>query len=150
MNRRSFLTRLSTSLVGAAIVAKVPLTWLPAPVRRYAALEYVHRAYHLACDCMMLAQSQGYGIGNPAAIIVQQWLYEQVENELLANKRIREEPEILHAGRDVPVPHVLFKAIPLTYDDAFLAHPQEVRVLDSDGWKRYLGARAGYGLRPSM
>lgn len=144
MNRRSFLTRVSTGLVGAAVVTKIPVTWLPTPVRRYAALEYLRNAYNYYVGLVLELRDRepGRPADMPAAMVVQAWLYEQVEDEMLANKRFRELPEFLYVRNDVPVPHILFKGIPLTYDDVFIPLPRDVRILDPDEWLRYLGGKA--------
>jgi hypothetical protein len=141
MNRRAFLTRVSTGLVGAAVIANVPVTWLPAPVRRYAALEYLRNAYNYYVDLVLELRERepDRPADMPAAMVVQTWLYEQAEGEMAANKRFR---ELLYMRQDVPVPHMLFKSIILTYDDVFVTRPREVRVLDPDQWARYLGGKA--------
>jgi hypothetical protein len=48
VNRRAFLTRASVAVVGACVATKIPTAWLPAPVKRYAATEFLTRAYNAA------------------------------------------------------------------------------------------------------
>jgi hypothetical protein len=50
MTRRWFLGVLSTGLVGACVVAKVPTAWLPTPIQRSAAIEYLRTAWFAFYD----------------------------------------------------------------------------------------------------
>ena len=45
MTRRGFLGTLGAALVGSCVATKIPTAWLPAPVQRWAACEYLLRHY---------------------------------------------------------------------------------------------------------
>lgn len=78
MNRRSFLTRLSTGLVGACVTAHLPLAILPAKVKSTAALEYLRKLYN------------DYSKGSahaPKMIYASRALYDAAKSELIVNQR---------------------------------------------------------------
>lgn len=75
MNRRSFLTRLSTGLVGACVAAHIPTGILPAKVRSIAALDYLTEAYNRVCRGSSAAFV-------PRTIWVGRELYEAAKHEI--------------------------------------------------------------------
>jgi hypothetical protein len=78
MNRRSFLTRLSTGLVGACVATHLPISLLPAKVRTTAALDYLRQLYN------------DYSKGSshaPKMIYASRALYEAAKSELIVNQR---------------------------------------------------------------
>lgn len=80
MNRRSFLTRLSTGLVGACAVTHLSISFLPAKVRSTAALEYLRKIYN------------DYSKGSahaPRMIYASRGLYEAAKSELVTMQRER-------------------------------------------------------------
>jgi hypothetical protein len=80
MNRRSFLTRLSTGLVGACVATHLPTAYLPAKVRTTAALDYLRRTYNDFC--------KGSGVGHyPKMIYAGRALYDAAKSELIEVQR---------------------------------------------------------------
>ena len=45
LDRREFLQRCCAGVVGSALLAHVPTAWIPAPIRAYAARQYLDRAW---------------------------------------------------------------------------------------------------------
>lgn len=75
MNRRHFLTRLSTGLVGACVAAHIPTGILPAKVRTAAALDYLRTEFNRVC--------KGKGAAHaPKVIYAGRALYEAAKAEL--------------------------------------------------------------------
>lgn len=79
MNRRGFLSLLATGAVGACVAAKVPTGWLPEPVQRYAACEFLRKAYN--------DFSRGRFGQRPREMFAGRELYEAFEGEIIANQR---------------------------------------------------------------
>ena len=95
MNRRNFLTRLSTGLVGACLAYNVPTAILPAKVRTRAAQEYMTREYNRVC--------KGVGTHAPRWIYVGPALYDAFVAEMGSFKRFEAQPRKPEIG-------VLFKS----------------------------------------
>lgn len=142
MNRRQFLTRVSTGLVGAAVATRVPVKWLPAPVQRFAALEYMrlHVNNRLHEDITWNIAHRNHPRREVGGIIVSPWLYAHVEDEMIACCRLSDSP--LYMMPRVPMPHVLFKGFPVISNPQ-VADPREVHLLTVDEWARHLGAGDG-------
>jgi hypothetical protein len=87
VNRRAFLTRASVAVVGACAATKIPTAWLPAPVRRYAALEFLTRVYNDA------AKGRGH-IHAPKDLYVGSDLFQAIESELMVIERHVDKPLI--------------------------------------------------------
>jgi hypothetical protein len=125
MNRRGFLGALATGLVGACVATKVPTGWLPEPVRRTAAREYMRKAYN--------EYARGVVMNHPRAMLVGRELYEAYEGELVAMERfVWVDREAESAG----LPTLAFKGAHV------LAHPLtglrgwEVLLLSQGEWQR--------------
>lgn len=80
LNRRAFLGRAAAVIVGLTVASKVPTAWLPSPVQRYAAIEYLRRAYYDAIRGKRLEEF-------PREIRVASWLYDAYESELVPLQR---------------------------------------------------------------
>lgn len=82
MNRRNFLTRLSTGLVGACVAAHIPTGILPAKVRTTAALAYLREEFNRVC--------KGVGAKHlPTRIYAGRELFEAVKAELVPMVRLQ-------------------------------------------------------------
>lgn len=80
LNRRSFLTRLAGGLVGACVLAKVPLEWVPTGVKKYAATEYLTKAW--------LAHTKGTGVRYyPVNMLAGSDLFDAFESEVQVCQR---------------------------------------------------------------
>lgn len=89
--RRGFLTGLATGAVGACVAVRVPTGWLPAPVRREAARDYLRRAYN--------EFTHGKAGAFPRRMTAGRELYDAYASELLAVERstvIPVNPEVPH------------------------------------------------------
>jgi len=85
MNRRAFLGRVGVGLVGACLATKVSSAWLPAPVKSWAACEFLRREVN-----NWFAR---YGIDHPPKVIVADAaLYDAFRSELTANQRFTAGP----------------------------------------------------------
>ncbi len=78
MNRRSFLSILATGLVGTCVAAKVPTGWIPAPIRRYAACEFMRVHFNQFCQVYHRP---------PDTLYLGTKLFEAFESELLLAMR---------------------------------------------------------------
>lgn len=132
ITRRAFFTRLCTGLVGAAVATKVPVTWLPAPVRKTAALEYLRREVNLHYSTLQIAKvaHPEWPHLRPAGIVVSRWLYEQAEGEMLWNERFSMPGAPLHP--------IYFKGLLMDYR---AGNDARVDILNTDEWARYLGMK---------
>jgi len=75
MNRREFVGKLCAGVVGACVVAKVPLKWVPAGVKRNAAQDFMTRSYN--------AYIKGSGSKHqPDYLVASDSLFEAYEGEL--------------------------------------------------------------------
>ncbi len=106
MTRRGFLGWLATGAVSACVLAKIPTAWVPEPVRRYAAVEFMRTAYNdwsglygEAPDCLRAGTA----------------LFEAYESEIVVNLRFTTSSEAFSSRRSL-----MFKATPL-WEDATLA-----------------------------
>jgi hypothetical protein len=138
MNRRDFLSRVSTGLVGAAVLTKVPVKWLPAPVQRFAALEYLRTAFNNDCE---RRQKERLAYPNvpcdtyPRGVVVSPWLFEQAELEMRA-KAMGMGDYWIFCNADVPMPNLMFKGATLVLDAT--CPLRTVYLFDDDGFRRYL------------
>lgn len=94
MTRRGFFGLLATGAVGACVAAKVPIGWLPEPVRRTAALDFLRSEYYKF--------AKGDGVTFPRRMTAGRELYEAAEGEFLAYERFIVYPV-------TAVPSILFK-----------------------------------------
>lgn len=79
MKRRSFLNAFCAGLVGAAVATKIPLAWIPAKTKTYAAREYLRRLFN--------NHVTRWG-ESPAYIAASADLYAAYQSELIANVRL--------------------------------------------------------------
>lgn len=81
MNRRTFLTRVCGGIVGAAVVASLPLKYLPEPIRRRGAIDFLWARWH--------EWTQGKPFGTwPHEAIVGSDLFDVYEREIIALFRL--------------------------------------------------------------
>ncbi len=107
LSRRGFLGLLATGAVGACVASKIPTAWLPEPVRRYAACEFMRTEFNAFCGGRMDDMPERLRAGTA--------LYEAYESELVVNLRF------CAAEREAPVRRTLmFKGVAL-WEDAALA-----------------------------
>lgn len=78
INRRQFLARCSTGLVGAALLTRLPLKYLSTETKRIAATEYLSKHWH------NYVKGKGRGNFDMAAGGA---LFDAFEGELIANQR---------------------------------------------------------------
>lgn len=79
MNRRGFLKALTTAAVGAAVVAHVPVRWMPSgALRDETALAYLRRAYNDWRDATGL---------DPKVIEIGSDLFDAAQGQMQANMR---------------------------------------------------------------
>lgn len=81
LTRRGFLGLLATGAVGACVATKLPTGWLPEPVRRRAACEFLRREHNA-----WVAAHRGEGLVFPQRMTAGRELFEAYEGELLANE----------------------------------------------------------------
>ncbi len=81
MNRRTFLSRVCGGVVGAAVVAAVPLNWIPAPIKRQGAIDFLLKHYRDATDGTHFRQP-------PTDAVVACDLFDAYESELIAFVRV--------------------------------------------------------------
>ncbi len=118
LTRRGFLGFLATSAVSACVVVKLPTAWVPEPVRRYAACDFMRATVNDWCGL--------YGHA-PDRLRTGVALYEAYESELTANMRFVRGDEATPPRRCLT-----FKAMPV-WEDATLA-PWDLE-LDGQGRK---------------
>jgi hypothetical protein len=128
--RRGFLGFLATSAVGACVAVKVPTAWLPEPVRRRAATEFLVREFN---EFVRL-----YGFDRrPTELRAGRALFEAYEGEVVCLFRFTP------AMPDVPrEPSLCFKDSVMRQDATL---PPWDLVLESPGHVKY--ARFGRPLR---
>lgn len=123
LSRRGFLGLLATATVGACVAAKVPTGWLPEPIQRLAACEYLRKHYN--------AWANGRR-EMPGGLLAGRELFEAFEGEIAANMRFT---TLDMADRGIP--SLLFKGCSLVAD----GRGWNVRVLSQAEWAKYLEAR---------
>lgn len=79
MNRRGFLAALATGVVGACVASHLPTAWLPQPVRRRAALDFLTVEFN--------RYMRGRGSIAFPTIVVGPALYGAIDSELESNQR---------------------------------------------------------------
>lgn len=95
LTRRGFIGLLSTGLVGACVVTKVPTGWIPEPIRKRVACDYLRREFNAWV---------GAHKDFPGGLIAGRELYEAFEGELIRNERFT-----LASARGDGEPSLVFK-----------------------------------------
>lgn len=79
INRRGFLGVLATGLVGTCVAAKIPTAWVPAPLRRHAAITFLRTQFNAWC-------AQHHRV--PDELWLGPQLYAAYRTEVVANMRM--------------------------------------------------------------
>ncbi len=125
LNRRAFFGALATAAVGACVAVKLPTSFLPTVVRRYAACDYLTHKFNEA--------SRG-GVRNcPKGILVGRELFDAYEQDIAAIQASRDEP--VWCDQEWP-DALMFKAASLTYYDLAGLHNWDVLMLNTEQWAR--------------
>lgn len=96
LNRRTFLTRVSTGFVAACVLVKIPTSVLHASIQKSAALEYLRQAYN--AHRTQTGQHPSYGVCG-------QGLWDAYLTELTPITRWTDDPETTSYG----YVHLMFK-----------------------------------------
>lgn len=113
LSRRGFLGLLSTGVVGTCVVAKLPTSWIPAPIRRYAALEFMRQQFNAWMQQQATNRDE-----LPDEIVLGTDLYDAFEAECRCNRRILYRERIGPADFDT-VTELMFKGVPVRDEPGF-------------------------------
>jgi len=121
--RRGFLGLLATSAVGACVAVKVPTGWLPEPVRRLAASEFLRKQFN------------GFSEGTfnfPTELRAGRALFEAYESEVVCLCRYTPSPMMASVPCE---PSLMFKCAVMRQDKTL--PPWDVILVGSNGALRY-------------
>jgi hypothetical protein len=138
MNRRTFLTRVSTGLVAAAVTTHVPVKWLPRPIQKWAALDYMRMRVNLVLNDMMKWNHDNptYPRRIAKGMLVTPWLFEQFIRDMQANSKLNGDGGVVWTDRKG---YPFFKALLVdTYKHDEKLDPRSVNVLTEDEWARHI------------
>ena len=122
-SRRGFLGAISAAVVGACVATTIPTAWLPLPVQRWAACEYLQR--HL------LEWYSIYGLTIlPGGLLVGRELFEAYEEECLTNM-----PQLLFTMSRYPG-SLVFKGCPIL---PYTFRGWHVQILSRAEWALHVG-----------
>ncbi len=85
MNRRDFLGRVCASIVGTAVVAHVPLAWIPTRIKSSAAIEYLVKVFNAYGDAR---PNLDWTEQIPAAVYATPLLFNAYAHELPPSARV--------------------------------------------------------------